>query len=178
MALGVLALHRVRSLHKQIIYGAVLGGGFEYVVWALQKALFNSCSWNYKSPFTFNGQPIFTSLYWGGTSLFHALGWGILLTAMMRILWPIVNKGIEKIPNGVGKPLTSFMILFFCFNVLITAVALKRQQTRHDCESGVTTCYKPNAIEEFLDTYYSDEILYKVYPNMDLGGGKNGGTDK
>jgi len=56
--------------------------------------------------------------------------------------------------------MTWVLIIFFVFDMTISAAAVWRRSSRDD---GVPP---GNVIEEFLDQYYPDEMMEKIYPNM------------
>lgn len=163
----VLCLYRIRNPWLMLLAGAVAGGGFEYLMWFLQKLLLNATSWDYHSPFRFNGVVIFEWLYWGGTSFFHALGWGTVGLIGMRVIYPNLSNAVEEIPVAVGRVLTVLLVGFMVVDCVLTVLALFRQAIRHACEKS-GSCREPNALETLLDRLYSDEFMQKVFPNMDI----------
>lgn len=165
----VLCLYKIKNPWLMLLVGSLAGGGFEYLMWFLQKLILNATSWNYHSPFMVNGQVIFEWLYWGGTSFFHALGWGMLGFVAMRVIYPHLSVAVEEIPYKTGKILTWVLVTFMIFDCVVTSVALLRQAVRHAC-SHSGTCGRPNGFERLIDRLYSDEFLERVFPNMDLKG--------
>ena len=69
-------------------------------------------------------------------------------------------KLLKKIPKKIGKILMRFLLLFIIFNTTISALALGRQNERRQ------ELLPTNKIDILLDTYYPDERLSKIYPNM------------
>lgn len=165
----VLVLYRFKKWWMLILVGAIAGGGFEYLLWLLSKIILGATSWNYHSPFyiVINGNKhvLFQYLYWGGTSAFHSLGWGLMGFAAMKLLYPPISYCVEKIPPILGMPLTILLIVFFAFDLCLTGAALLRQAIRQTCEGG--TCSASNSITNWLDAHYSDEILDKIFANLD-----------
>ncbi len=162
----VLTLHKIKKTYNLILVGGIVGGFFEYAVWALQRAFFKTESWNYKTPWYINDRPLFEELYWGGTSFFHALGWGILAMFGMKIIYPYILRQLAKIDYKIGHVLTIVIIVFISLDSLITMMALKRQEMRHLCENNSDQCKLPNALDRLLDRIYTDEYIELIFPNM------------
>ncbi len=163
----VVLLHRFKKVHNLILVGGFVGGLFEYTIWALQRAFFKTESWNYKSFIYINGKQVLQGLFWGGTSLFHAIGWGIVSALALKILYPFILHQLAKIPPHIGHKLTIGFIIFFLLDSLISLVALKRQEARHICAETMQ-CQEPNFFEKLIDTIYNDDFLKLIYPNMTL----------
>ncbi len=167
----VLFLYRLQNPFLQIFVGTVVGGLTEYIIWFLQRVLFLSESWNYKTPFVHDGRPILSFLFWGGTSFFHALFWGLAGFIVIRFFYPKIDSAIEQIPYKAGKILTIIFTVFMIVNILLTAVAIVRQNERHYCSIETNTCVEKSdfekSIDSIIDGVFSDEYLSFVFPNMD-----------
>lgn len=131
--------------------GVFLGGGYEYLCSWTQQRIFGTVSWDY-SKMSFNLS--------GRINLTYCFFWGILAILWVKHLYPEMSKLIEKIPNKSGIILTWVLVVFMIFNTVISASAVYRQSERH---LGVSAA---NSFEVFLDKYYSDTFLQKVYPSM------------
>ena len=66
---------------------------------------------------------------------------------------------IEKISNKVLKPLTWILLVYMVFNMMVSA-AVYRQTQRHLHMPAQTS------VGEWMDRYFTDEVLHKIYPNM------------
>lgn len=167
----VLFLYRIKNPFLQFLTGTVVGGLTEYVIWFFQKVLFHSESWNYKTPFYYNGKPILSFLFWGGTSFFHSLFWGLASFLVMHLVYNRMSNIIEKIPYKVGKVLTIVTTIFMAINIALTALAVNRQNERIYCQDVNNTCEVksglPLWIDNFLDTVFNDDYMNFVFPNMD-----------
>lgn len=167
----ILALYRFKKWWTLLLFGMIVGGGFEYLLWFLSSKILGLVSWNYSSPFfiTINGEPyqLFRWAYWGGTSIFHSFFWGLCGVASIKLIYPINSYFIEKIPPRIGTAITIFLVAFFAFDLLLTMSALLRQMIRHLCMDEGMLCFKPNAISDWLDRHYSDEVLGKIFANLD-----------
>lgn len=166
----VLALYRFKKWWMLLLFGMVVGGGFEYLLWFLSYTIIGKVSWNYSSPFfiTISGESyqLFRWAYWGGTSLFHSFFWGLCGVGCIKVIYPITSYLIEKIPPKIGTVLTIGLIIFFTYDLLLTMAALLRQMVRHTCLQEGQFCFKENAFSKWLDTHYSDEVLEKIFANL------------
>lgn len=165
----VLVLYRFKKWWVLILVGALAGGSFEYLLWLLSKIILGATSWNYHSPFfiVIGGEKhiLFEYLYWGGTSAFHACGWGLMGFAAMKLIYPPISYLVEKIPPVLGYVLTAALIVFFAFDMVLTGAVLLRQAIRQTCEGAV--CPYSNPLTDWLDRHYSDEVLDRIFANLD-----------
>lgn len=129
----------------------VIGGAFEYACSLFQELAFGTVSWEYSGmALNINGR----------TSILYCLFWGVLGLLWVKDLMPRMSRLIERIPPKIGAALTWCMAVFLVCNMTISVVAVARQSARRD---GIAP---DNKIEHFLDKHYTDEFLYKIYPNM------------
>ena len=132
-------------------FGFIIGSIFEYCCSYLQQRWFGTISWDYTHlPFNFNGR----------VNLIYSCFWGLLTLGWIKYIYPLVVYQIKKIPKKIGKILMRFLLLFIIFNTTISALALGRQSERRQ------ELLPTNKIDILLDTYYPDERLSKIYPNM------------
>lgn len=150
LMIGILA-RKERPDWKTILYGAFLGGGFEYAISFLQETFLGTVSWDYTNEFlNINGR----------TTIPYALVWGLLALALVKIFYPTISGIVEALPMKFGKILTHILIVLLVIDFAISWGALFRQMFRHNG-------YKPfTVVGEFFDTYYPDEVLKESYTNM------------
>ena len=86
--------------------------------------------------------------------------WGILAVTWVKIVYPPMSRSIEKIPPVAGKVITWIVILFMACNGVLTGAAMIRYTARQ------TNPEPQNAIEQFLDEQYDDELVERRWPNM------------
>lgn len=135
------------------VSGIVLGGAFEYVCSIVQETLFGTVSWDYSNtPLNINGR----------TNLLYALMWGFLALLWVNLLYPRISDRIEQIPNRMGRTLTWALAIFMVFDMTISGLATRRQTERH---LGLPP---QNVFEQHLDSFYSDELLKVIFPNMKI----------
>ena len=133
------------------IVGGLLGGVYEYVCSVFTEVFFGTVFWDY-SHMMFN--------IGGRTNLLFMFFWGILSVVWIKLVYPHLSNAIEKIPPLAGKIATWVLIVFMVCNSLISAMAMVRYTQRQE---GIAA---QNAVEEFLDATYQDELIEKVWPNM------------
>ena len=140
-----------KNLLVIFLVGAISGGVVEYLCSFIQELCFGTVSWNYGSQaLNFNGR----------TSIKVCIYWGLLSILWIRMIYPLLSTLIEKIPNGIGKPLTIALTVFLVLDMAISGLAVYRQMER---KNGIPA---NNSIAQFLDQHYPDERLKKLYPNM------------
>lgn len=151
----VLTLVLSRFAHKADRYifliGALLGGVYEYACSVFTELVLGTVFWDY-SHMQFN--------IGGRTNLLYMVFWGILSVVWIKLIYPKMSHGIEKVPPLAGKIITWILVAFMICNSLISAMAMVRYTKRQE---GIVA---DNVVEEFLDTTYQDELIEKVWPNM------------
>ncbi len=135
---------------KLFIRGAFLGGIIEYLCSWVQENFFGTTSWNYKNyPFNFDGR----------TSIYHMMWWGIFSILLMKIIYPLVLKIINKVSESKRLLIMYILTIFFAIDCLISGYASIRQEERLDGKEAT------NIIQKFFDQHYPDSLMNKVYPN-------------
>ena len=129
----------------------IVGGIFEWCCSFFQEMAFGTVSWYY-------GKDTLGILE--RTSLVYCVFWGFLGIVWVRVVYPFMSNLIEKIPNKIGKILTWILIIIVTFDMLFSSGAVLRQKYRRE---GIEP---RNSIEVFYDTYFNDNVLKKIYPNM------------
>lgn len=152
MALGTLFLYNYRNRSDGFIFlfGTVLGGAYEYLCSVFTELAFGKVFWDYSDiPFNLGGR----------INLLFCFFWGIAAVVWLKKLYPRISRWIEKIPMRLGKIITWCLVAFMAANMCVSVLALARSEAR---EAG-----KPAGAgwEQWMDTYYSDEVLQHIYPN-------------
>ena len=147
-----LALSKRKDISKIKIFFLcmLLGGATEYIFSFLQEKIFGTISWDYSNlMFNINGR----------TSLLHCTYWGIAGIIYVTFVEPFVTRMIENINTKNMQILTVALSCFMVFNIFISATAAYRQKERTKNEPP------DNRFEIFLDKYYTDEYLDKIFAN-------------
>lgn len=129
---------------------AVLGGITEYIFSFMQEKLFGTISWDYSYlKFNLNGR----------TSLMHCTYWGIAGIMYVTLVEPVLVRIREKIEKTNLKLVTLTLSLFMVFDITISCIAAERQEARRNNIAA------EGPIDTFLDTYYPDEYMDKIFAN-------------
>ena len=130
--------------------GTLLGGAYEYLCSVFTELVFGKVFWDYsKIPFNLGGR----------INLLYCFFWGIAAVVWFKILFPPVEKWIEKIPAVTGKILTWCLLVFMVCNIVVSCVALVRYDER---ENGVQAT---NVVQKWADVHYDDAKMKRIYPN-------------
>ena len=141
---------KTRNKLKIFLLSMILGGITEYLCSFVQEMVFGTISWDYTYlPFNINGR----------TSLLHCTYWGI--AGILYIMWvePLINKVSRISDKTITKLVTIVVAIFMLLNIIISCIAIYRQKQR------LMNIEPQNEIDKFLDTYYPDEYLDKIYAN-------------
>lgn len=142
--------YRERSDSFIFLTGTVLGAVYEYLCSVLSEMLFGTVFWDYSEiPFNLGGR----------INLLYCLFWGMAAVLWLRVLYPRLSGLVEKIPMRPGKILSWCLVIFMICNMLVSGMALLRSNERL---AGVEAT---QSWQVWLDTYYDDDTLAKIYPN-------------
>ena len=133
------------------VAGFVLGGVYEYVCSVFTEVFLGTTFWDY-SHMKFN--------IGGRTNLLFCFFWGVLAVVWVKVCYPPLSRGIEKIPPLAGKITTWILIVLMCCDALISAAAILRYTDRRE------NAEPDNAIEAFLDENYDDALVEMIWPKM------------
>ena len=131
--------------------GFLIGGVYEYFCSVFTEMIFGTVFWDYSH----------MTLHIGGrTNVLYCFFWGVLSVVWIKVLYPSMEKGIEKIPPVYGKIITWFIVVVMTFNSVLTICAMLRYTQRK------THPLPENAAEAFFDNMYDDEWMEHRWPNM------------
>lgn len=150
-----LFLHRMINMEDRYIFivGAVLGGVFEYMCSVFTEKMFGCVFWDYSAMrFNLNGR----------INLLFCFFWGIMAIVWLKMIYPWMSKGIEKLPIRFGKILTWVLVVFFALDISLSATCLYRMKTR---ENGIEA---KNWMEELVDEHFSTEWIEERYKNIKM----------
>ena len=100
-----ITLQRIADKPDRRIFlaGFVIGGAYEYLCSVFTELVFGTVFWDYsKMPLNIGGR----------TNVLYCIFWGLLAVAWIKVLYPPMSKGIEKISPLLGKVVT-WVIIFF-----------------------------------------------------------------
>ena len=152
IALVTALLYKYKDKGDRFLFltGTLLGGAYEYFCSVFTELVFGKVFWDYsRIPFNLGGR----------INLLYCFFWGIAAVVWFKILFPPVEKWIEKIPAVAGKILTWVLLGFMVCNILVSCVALVRYDERGN---GVQAT---NAVQKWADAHYDDAKMKKIYPN-------------
>ena len=133
--------------------GFVVGGVYEYLCSVFTELVFGTVFWDYSwMPLNLGGR----------TNVLYCIFWGLLAVVWVKVLFPVMDKGIEKMPPLVGKILTWALIVVLLCDGGLTAVAMQRYTQRQ------TQPEAANVVQELLDSRYDDAWMESRWPNMKI----------
>lgn len=143
-----------RSMPEQFLMFAAAGSAVEYLCSFLQERFFGSRSWDYSSRFmNINGR----------ICLEMSLIWGILGLGFARLALPGIMKAAEAArAHNLWFIYIAFGV-FMAANLIMSAAAVMRWSERR---SGLPP---KNAAESYIDSRYGDDVMERIYGNMDFG---------
>ena len=128
----------------------LLGGITEYMCSFAQEKIFGTISWDYSDLiFNINGR----------TSLLHCLYWGTGGVLYARYVIPIIEKFRNNFYENNKRIVTIIMSILIFVDISLSFIAANRQTERKN------NILPKNRVDVFLDKYYSDECMDRVYCN-------------
>lgn len=146
-------LQRIASKPDRYIFlaGFVIGGAYEYLCSVFTELVFGTVFWDYSQmPLNIGGR----------TNVLYCIFWGLLSVVWIKVLYPPMDKTIEKLPPLPGKIATWVIVFVMVCNGLLTSAAMLRYTDRQ------TNPQPNNVIEQFLDARYDNAYMEKRWPNM------------
>ncbi len=128
----------------------VLGGITEYICSFAQERIFGTISWDYSNlMFNINGR----------TSLLHCIYWGTGGVLYAKYVIPIIEKFRNNFYENNKRIVTIIMSILIFIDISLSFIAANRQTERRN------NIMPKNKVDLFLDKYYSDEYMDRVYCN-------------
>ncbi len=151
----VLTVVLQRLAHQEdrrvFLAGLVVGGVYEYLCSVFTELVFGTVFWDYSwMPLNIGGR----------TNVLYCIFWGLLAVVWIKVLYPPMDRSIEKIPPMAGKVLTWVIVAVMLCNGILTSGAMYRYTQRD------TQPEPANIVEEYFDHYYGDERMEARWPNM------------
>ena len=150
-----LVLSKVKKQNNLSIFiaGFFFGGAFEYLCSVFTEVFFGMKFWDYSyMPFNIDGR----------TNLLFMIFWGIVSVLWFHYAYPPISRFIEKIPPILGSVLAIAIALFFLSDSIVTAMVMVRATDRKEHPEP------RNVIEEFVDQEYPENVVRKLWPNMNF----------
>lgn len=133
--------------------GFLVGGVYEYLCSVFTEVIYGTVFWDYS----------YIPLNLGGRiNVLYCVFWGLLAVVWIRILYPPMDRAIEKVPPLMGKVVTWILVVAMTANCLVTSMAMTRY-TQRQADIPAT-----NAVEVLLDERYDDDWMEARWPNMIL----------
>ena len=147
-----LCLYKLKDKGYISIFGAsfAIGTVLEYVMSFLMEKIVGFVAWNYsKKPFNINGR----------VCLLYSVFWGILGIVWIKLVYPQIQKIIDKFNQLESIKLMKITIIFLIFDTLLTFGAIDRAKK---FEQKIPPS---NKIEEIYDKYFGVDYLNNMFNN-------------
>ncbi len=151
IALVTLLLYRYKDKSASWLFvtGTLLGGAYEYLCSVFTEVVFGAVFWDYSAiPFNLGGR----------INLLYCFFWGFAAVAWFKLVYPPLERLIERIPRVFGKGMTWGLCLFMAVNIVVSSLALVRYNERLE---GVPA---QNELAVYLDEHYDNARMEAIYP--------------
>lgn len=138
-----------RPLWKTFLYSALIGGVTEFAMSIVAEYVFHQTIWDYSDQFL---------NIMGRTTVPFMLFWGLGGTVLMKLIYPLFEKLLRRIPYRIGQPVYIILLVFMIVNLFLTYGSLGRRALRAGGAPAATF------IGSFFDRVYPDEWLAERFP--------------
>lgn len=139
------------SWFKTWAWSALIGGCTEYATSVIAEKVFGSTIWDYSNiPLNINGR----------TTLPFMVFWGLGGMVLMKIVYPLLSKWIEKIPYRIGRAVYTVALILMIIDLVLSYGAMGRRAMR---DQGLPP---KTFIGTFFDRVYPDEYIDEKIPAM------------
>lgn len=148
-------LQRLADREDRYVFfaGFFIGGVYEYLCSVFTEIFFGTTFWDYSDmPFNFGGR----------TNLLFCVFWGLLAVVWIKVLYPRISGLVERLPPVAGKIATWVVVVLLVLDAVISVAAMLRYVQRAADPTAQTM------IAQFLDRFYPDSFLERIWPNMRL----------
>lgn len=140
-----------RSWFRTWAWSALIGGGTEYATSLIAEKIFGSTIWDYSGiPTNINGR----------TTVLFMVFWGLGGMVLMKLVYPLLSRWIERIPYRVGRVVFGAAMLLMAVDLILSYGAMGRRVMR---DQGVPA---GTFVGEFFDRAYPDEYIDEKIPAM------------
>lgn len=149
--LMVVCLHRLKNPLALFFFSALLGGVAEYGLSWAEELAFHTRSWNYEGLFLNIG---------GRTTIPYMIVWGIAGALIIRYLFPLYMKALNKIPPKILTTLAVVATVYIVADIALTSSVLVRFYFRRNGKAAFTFIGKK------IDFVFKEEVIRRYFPNM------------
>lgn len=146
-------LRPLAGKHDRHVFAAgfVVGGAYEYLCSVFTELVFGTVFWDYSHmPLNIGGR----------TNVLFCIFWGILSVVWVKMVYPPMERAIEKIPPLAGKLVTWALAALMVCNGALTCGAMLRYTARQE---GLPP---EGVVGQLLDQRYDDAFMENRWPNM------------
>lgn len=156
----ILSLDHVdqKNYLKLFLYGFLIGAVVEYILSYGLEAVYGTRFWDY----SYTGKDIN-----GRICTLYSLFWGILAILLMKIIRPMIDKIIDKIPK-INKTTQSLLFVFLVIDTLFTIWGISIYEARAIHEFYQEKMHYSNVswIRKIEEDYFSNDKMKKTFPNL------------
>ena len=147
-----LCLYKLKDKGYISIFGAsfAIGTVLEYIMSFLMEKIVGFVAWNYsKKPFNINGR----------VCLLYSVFWGILGIVWIKLVYPQIQKIIDKFNKKKSVPIMKATAVFLVIDAALTLGAVERAK---EYEKGIPPS---NKLEEVYDKCFGVDYLNNMFNN-------------
>ena len=167
----IVGLQKFKKNNYTLFWGGFLIGSFvEYIISWIGEIVFHVKWWDYSNiPFNLNGR----------ICVWFSLFWGILAIYLMTHIHPKIDRFLDKFSPKIVTIITITFVVVMFLDWCISSFALKMFLTRlvnnYNLElqeistvqqDKYTKLYENETLRPIIDTFFSDEIMLKTFPNL------------
>lgn len=149
-----------KNILQLFIYGFIVGSIAEYVLSYILEAIYGMRFWDYGyAKLNINGR----------ICLQYSTYWGILSVLIMKLVKPVLDKVINKIPCKIRNAIEIILFIFLSADCIFTVWGIQTYQNR--VVYGIINQKETNNVfiqiqQNIENQYFTNERMSEIFPNL------------
>lgn len=152
--------YKNRNVVQLFLYGFIIGSIAEYLLSYGLEAIFGTRFWEYGyAKINLNGR----------ICMQYSIYWGILSILMVKLIKPLIDKLIDKIPTKPRNVIEISVFIFLIIDCIFTIWGIQTYQNRvveNKVNSSETNNIIVQIIQNVENNYFTNERMSKTFPNL------------
>ena len=161
-AVLILALNKYKEKNILEIFfaGFIVGSIAEYVLSFILESIYGMRFWEYGyAKINLNGR----------ICLQYSMYWGILSVIVLKLVKPLLDKIISKVPSKPLKIMEGIIFVFLIFDGIFTVWGIQTYQNRlieNKINNKQTSNFIINLKQNIENNYFTNDRMSKTFPNL------------
>lgn len=156
----VLYKYQNKNIVSLFFYGIIVGSVAEYLISYILETIYGMRFWDYGyAKVNLNGR----------ICLQYSIYWGVLSVIILKLIKPVIDKLIKKIPTKPRNYIEIILLIYFILNCAFTVWGIQTYQNR--VVYGIVNNKETNnpiiKLQQIIENnYFTNERMSKTFPNL------------